>query len=90
MDIKITEILRVVEEIQAHSKPVIEHCYREYPDAKDQIREILIHGNYMSKMDIKLCLAHDLSDLREHGEVAQIEELHNCLQAASGMEIERV
>ena len=102
LDIKITEILRVVEEIQAHSKPVIEHCYREfllrshdyekreYPDAKDQIREILIHGNYMSKMDIKLCLAHDLSDLREHGEVAQIEELHNCLQVASGMEIERV
>ena len=102
LDIKITEILRVVEEIQTHSKPVIEHCYREfllrshdyekreYPDAKDQIREILIHGNYMSKMDIKLCLAHDLSDLREHGEVAQIEELHNCLQVASGMEIERV
>ena len=102
LDIKITEILRVVEEIQTHSKPVIEHCYREfllrshdyekreYPDAKDQIREILIHGNYMSKMDIKLCLAHNLSDLREHGEVAQIEELHNCLQVASGMEIERV
>ena len=102
LDIKITEILRVVEEIQTHSKPVIEHCYREfllhshdheereYPDANDQIREVLIHENYMSQMDIKLCLAHDLSDLREHGEVAQIEELHNCLQVASGMEIERV
>ena len=102
LDMKITEILRVVEEIQTHSKPVIERCYREfllhshdheereYPDATDQIREVLIHENYMSQMDIKFCLAHDLSDLREHGEVAQIEELHNCLQVASGMEFERV
>ena len=101
LDIKITEILRVVEEIQTHSKPVIEHCYREflirsqdyekreYPDAIDQIRGVLIHENYMSQMDIKLCLAHDLSDLRERGEVSQIEELHNCLQAAYGMDIER-
>ena len=98
LDIKITEILRVVEEIQAHSKPVIERCYREflfcshnheerqYSDATDQIREVLIHGNYMSQMDIKLCLAHDPSDLCEHGDFAQIEELHNCLQVAYGME----
>ena len=93
LDTKITEILCVVEEIQTHSKPVIERCYRkfllrshdheerEYPDATDQIREVLIHENYMSQMDIKLCLAHDLSDLRECGESAQIVELHNCLQA---------
>ena len=102
LDTKITEILRVVSEIQTHSKTVIERCYREfllhshdheereYPDATDQIREVLIHENYMSQMDIKLCLAHDLSDLRECGEVSQIEELHNCLQAAYGMDIERV
>ena len=102
LDTKITEILRVVSEIQTHSKPVIARCYREfllhshdheereYPDATDQIREVLIHENYMSQMDIMLCLAHDLSDLRECGEVAQIEELHNCLQAASGVDIERV
>ena len=102
LDTKITEILRVVSEIQTHSKTVIERCYREfllhshdheereYPDATDQIREVLIHENYMSQMDIKLCLAHDLSDLRERGDFAQIEELHNCLQAAYGMDIERV
>jgi hypothetical protein len=28
--VKITEVLRVVDEIQSHSKPVIEHCYREF------------------------------------------------------------
>jgi len=50
IDIKIPEILRVVAEIQTHSRPVIEHCYREflrrnhdpdereYADAADQIR----------------------------------------------------
>ena len=102
LDTKITEILRVVSEIQTHSKTVIARCYREfllhshdheareYSDATDQIREVLIHENYMSQMDIMLCLAHDLSDLRECGEVAQIEELHNCLQVASGVDIERV
>ncbi len=30
LDIKITEILRIVEEIQTYSKPVIERCYREF------------------------------------------------------------
>ena len=30
LDAKITEILRVVDEIQAHSKPVIERAYREF------------------------------------------------------------
>ena len=61
LDGKITEILRVVDEIQIHSRPVIEHCYREfllqnhdpeereYPEAADQIREVLIHGHYLSQ-----------------------------------------
>ena len=102
LDTKITEILRVVEEIQTHSKPVIEHCYREflfrshnheereYPDATNQIREVLIHENYMSRMDIKICLALDFSDLRKQVDSTQIEELHNCLQTVCGMEIEHV
>ena len=100
LDIKITEMLRVVKEIQAHSKPVIERCYhefllrshdyeeREYSDTSDQIREVLIHENYMSQMDIKLCLDLDLSSICGCGKVVQIEELHNCLQTTYGMEIE--
>ena len=92
LDTKITEVLRVVHEIQTYSKPIIERCYRdfllcsydpeerEYPGASDQIREVLIHGNYMSQRDIEFCLGHDLSDLRRRGEFAQIEVLHNCLQ----------
>jgi len=65
LDTKITEILRVVDEIQAHSTPVIEHCYREFlqhnhdpeerehPDAADQVREVLIHGHYVSQKDVE-------------------------------------
>ena len=75
LDIKITEILRMVAAIQAHSKPVIEHCYREfllqnhdpdereYADAVDQIREVLIHGNYLSQKDIEICLGFDVETL---------------------------
>lgn len=93
LDVQIREILRVVEEIQTHSKSIIDRCYREfllhsydqeereYSDKADQIREVLIHENYMSPMDIKFCLAHDISDLRGCGEFAQIEELHNYLQS---------
>ena len=96
LDDKITEILRVVDEIQNHSKSVIEHVYREfmlqnhdpeereYPDAVDQIREVLIHGNYMSQKDIEVCLGFDLAELGERAEFPQIEELYQSLVAAYG------
>jgi len=88
LDIKIAEILRVVAEIQAHSKPVIEHCYREfllqnhdpdereYPDAADQIREVLIHGNYLSQKDIEICLAFAVESLADDPGIEGIRELH--------------
>lgn len=96
LDIKIIEILRVVDEIQAHSKPVIERCYREfllksydpddreYSDGNDQIREVLIHGNYMSQKDIEFCLGHDLIDLSGRDEFPNIDALHQDLRAVYG------
>ncbi|AWM10688.1 hypothetical protein [Bradyrhizobium symbiodeficiens] len=96
VNIKITEILRVVGEIQAHSKPVIERCYREfllkshdpdereYSEASDQIREALIHANYMSRRDVGICLTCDLGDLRGRDEFPSIEVLHHELHAAYG------
>ena len=96
LDAKITEILRVVEEIQSHSKPVIEQCHREfllqnhdpeereYPDASDQIREVLIHGNYLSQKDIEFCLGLDFAELRDRAKFPQIEKLHQSLVAAYG------
>jgi hypothetical protein len=91
LDAKITEILRVVEEIQTHSKPVIEHCYREfllqnhdpeereYPEAADQIREVLIHGNYMSRRDVDICMGFDVESLKEHMGIEEIRALHEAL-----------
>ncbi len=93
LECKVHEILRVVEEIQSHSRPVIECCYREfllqnhdpeereYLDAADQIREVLIHGNYLSQEDIDICLAYDLASLAGHKHYTSIRQLHNALIA---------
>ncbi len=90
LDTKVTEILRVVDEIQTHSEPVIEHCYqdfllhnydpeeREYPDATNQIREIFIHEHYLSQKDVEICLGFDLGNL--DGEVPEeVHTLHDTL-----------
>jgi hypothetical protein len=96
LDAKITEILRVVDEIQTHSKPVIEHCYREfllnnndpegreYPEAIDQIREVLIHYNYLSRRDIDICLAFNITSLSDHPKHDYMRELHMALMAEYG------
>lgn len=91
LDTKISEILRVVEEIQGHSRPVIERCYREFllqshdPDEReflddtDQIREVLIHGNYLSQKDIEICRCFDLSVMAGEEGIEDIRALHDIL-----------
>lgn len=93
LEAKITEILRVVAEIQDHSTPIIQHCYREfliqnhdpdereYPDAGDQIREVLIHENYLSQKDIEICLGFDLESLAAQAEKEKMRELHQMLRS---------
>ena len=100
LDAKITEILRVVDEIQTHSRPVIEHCYRdfllhnhdpeerEYPDAADQIREVLIHDNYMSQKDIEICLSFDLAGMADRPDIDSIRTLHEALRSGYGSDDE--
>jgi hypothetical protein len=95
-DIKIAEILRVVDQIQSHSKPIIERCYREflvqnhdpdereYPDPADQIREVLIHGNYLSQRDIEICLGFDLGTFEDRPEYKNMGQLHEALVATYG------
>lgn len=95
LDRKIQEILRVADEIQTHSKPVIEQCYKNFllesnnPDDRefvaddDQIREILIHGNYLSQKDIDICAAYEIiqhEDIEMHTNFSGIESLHRTLQ----------
>jgi hypothetical protein len=98
LDLKIREILRIVSEIQYHSRPVIEHCYRdfllenhdaeerEYPDDSDQIREVLIHGNYLSQKDIEICLGFDLNLIATHPEYENSRQLHESLHASYSVE----
>ena len=97
LDAKITEILRVVDEIQTHSRPVIEHAYRdfllqnhepeerEYPDPADQIREVLIHGNYLSQKDIEICLGFTVAGLVDQPELESIRALHEALKSEYGL-----
>lgn len=96
LDAKITEILRVVAEIQTHSTSVIELAYREflqqnhdpeereYSDATDQLREILIHGNYLSQKDIDICLGLDLASFAQRPEFENIYTLHKALKLEYG------
>ncbi len=80
-----------MDEIQRHSRPLIERCYREflvesadpeereYPDPADQIREVLIHGNYMSQKDIDICLDFDPDPLHNHPKFDAVISLHCIL-----------
>lgn len=101
LDVKITEILRVVNEIQTHSKCVIEEGYRdfliqnhdpeerEYPDAADQIRELLIHKNYLSQKDIEICFGFDLASIADRPEIGNIRTLHEVLKSEYGPDDKR-
>jgi hypothetical protein len=101
MDAIIAETLRVVDEIQTYSKPVIEDAYRdfliqshdpderEYPDAPDQIREILVRENYLSLEDIGICLGFDLADISDRPEIDNIRTLHEVLRSAYGPDNEQ-
>ena len=96
LDLKIREILRVVDDIQTHSLSLIEQCYktfllenydcddREYFDAADQIREIFIHKHYLSQKDIEICLDFNIAILSTHKDAGAIQELHNTLTALYG------
>jgi len=100
LDDKISEVLRIVEDIQKHSRPVIEHCYREfllrsydpeereYPDATDQIREILIHGHYFSHKDVEICVGFSLEGLTDEAPSEPVRELHDVLVAWYGRDDE--
>jgi hypothetical protein len=100
LDAKIAEILRVVDEIQTHSKPVIEQAYREfllqnhdpeereYPEAADQLREVLIHKKYLSQEDINICRGFDLAGIADRPEIDSIRTLHEVLKSEYGSDDE--
>ena len=99
VDDQIHRVLRAVEEIQTLSHPVIQRCYgnflleshnseqREYLLAEDQIREVLVHGNYMSRKDIELCANFDIS-VFAHENKRAIKDLHNTVYEVYGPTLE--
>jgi Trp operon repressor len=94
VDTKTTEILRHVDEIQILSHPVIDECLiqflknswnpddREYIGEEDQIREILIHGNYLSQKDIEHMLTFDITQLSAEPNYTEMETLFNAFKTA--------
>ena len=90
----------IADEILTQSKSVIEHCYqnfllenndaddREYTDATDQIREVLIHQHYLSQKDIEICLSFDLASIADRPEIDSIRTLHKVLKTEYGSEEE--
>jgi hypothetical protein len=89
---KVREILRSVTEIQEHSKDIILEGYRafltgsadpetrEHIEIEDQVREVLIHGSYMSLIDLAFCAEFDITGLADNPNFVQIEALHAEVQ----------
>lgn len=87
IDDKINDVLRFVDEIQNLSEPIIDTCLIEflknswnadewqYPDIADEIREVLIHDNYLSQKDIELMRGFDISRLSTEEHFAEMESL---------------
>jgi len=81
---------------QTRSRPVIEHVYREfllqnhdpedreYADAADQIREVLIHENFLSQKDFDICLRFALAGIADRPEIESIRKLHEALRSVYG------
>lgn len=90
---KVRDILRLVSEIQGHSEPIIVEGYkrflrdsvdpeeREHIEIHDQVREILIHENYMSLIDLDFCAKFDIAEFADQLHFAEIEALHAEVKA---------
>lgn len=98
LDTKLAAALRLIDEIERHSSPLILCCYenflknsadaeaREHIDEGDQVREVLIHENYFSRRDIEFCLKYDIQTLTADPQFDGIVALHNALLERYGEE----
>lgn len=87
IDGKINDVLNFVDEIQNLSKPIIDECLieflknswnadeRPYLDDAEQIREVLIHDNYLSQKDIELMRDFNISRLSTEDHFAEMKNL---------------
>ena len=78
--------------IQEKSAPIIKKAYRsfllescnpeerEFLDDESQIREILVHGNYLSLEDVKIAKEWDISELASTNNFQNIQSLSQTLR----------
>ena len=88
IDAEIREMMHEVENIQRHMRPIISEVYgrflvdssnldeREYAPDAEEIEANLIHRNYISAEDLKVCLTHDITKLAANENFPAIESLH--------------
>ena len=88
IDAEIREMMHEVKNIQRHMRPIISEVYgrflvdssnldeREYAPDAEEIEANLIHRNYVSAEDLKVCLAHDITKLKASENFTAIESLH--------------
>ena len=94
---KVGEVIGVAGEVQSQQIRVLEYQYeefliesddperREYSHPTDQIREVLIHENYMSWRDLSVCVDLDLSHLSGALDLSEIQQLHRMLHKIYGL-----
>lgn len=87
IDGHIVKIMAEIDRIQQHMTPVLHDCFRlfleqnsdaeewRYSAPKDQIQEVLIHGNYFSQKDIDTCREFDINSLPHLAENGSVQEL---------------
>jgi len=75
LDEKISDMLSSIKTVQEKSKSIIEKAFsaflvecqnpdeREFLDDESQVKEIFVHGNYLSLEDIKIAQKYDISIL---------------------------
>jgi hypothetical protein len=90
---KINEMLSCVEMIQLKSAPIIEKAFksflldsvnpdeREYFDDESQIRDIFVHGNYLSIEDVKIAKLWNITSLSGECNYQNIESLASTLKS---------
>jgi len=92
LDEKIDEVLKSVQEIQDHTKETIVNVFkrflinswnselREFSDDTDQIREMLIHQNYLSRKDIGDCLGYNITSLERNKNISRIRKMFKAFK----------
>jgi hypothetical protein len=95
LDEHIALVLTEIGNIQNHMTPVLQELLgaflcsesndpdeREYADDADQIRELLIHANYLSRKDVEVCLGFDVNTLAANENFAAITALFDAFVLA--------